>query len=38
MYANDNFGGTSWTLTADTPNFVNLNPNANDQMSSCKIQ
>jgi hypothetical protein len=38
MYANDNFGGTSWTLTADTPNFVNLNPNANDQVSSCKIQ
>ncbi len=38
MYANDNFGGTSWTLTADTPNFINLNPSANDQMTSCKIQ
>jgi hypothetical protein len=38
MYANDNFGGTSWTLTSDTPNFIALNPSANDQMSSCKIQ
>jgi hypothetical protein len=38
MYANDNFGGTSWTLTSDTPNFTTLSPNANDQMSSCKIQ
>src|SRR6185369_4083361 len=38
MYASDNFGGTSWTLTADTPNFISLNPNANDQMSSCRIQ
>ena len=38
MYANDNFGGTSWTLTADTPNFTQLSPNANDQLSSCKIQ
>ncbi len=38
MYANDNFGGTSWTLTADTPDFTTLSPNANDQMSSCKVQ
>jgi len=38
IYANDNFSGTSWTRTADTPDFTVLNPNANDQMSSCKIQ
>jgi len=38
MYASDNFGGTSWTRTADTPDFTALSPSANDQMSSCKIQ
>jgi hypothetical protein len=38
IYANDNFGGTSWTRTADTPDFTTLSPSANDQMSSCKIQ
>ena len=38
IYANDNFGGTSWTRTADTPDFTVLSPNANDQMSSCKVQ
>lgn len=38
MYANDNFGGTSWTRTADTADFTTLSPNANDQMSSCRVQ
>jgi len=38
MYAGDNFTGTSWTRTADTPNFTTLSPNANDQMSSCRVQ
>jgi hypothetical protein len=39
MYANDNFGGTSWTRTSSTPNFTSLSPSgANDNMSSCKIQ
>lgn len=35
MYQNDNFGGTSWTFTADTSYVGGA---ANDQMSSCKIQ
>jgi hypothetical protein len=38
MYSDDNFMGTSWTLTANTPNFSTLSPNANDTMSSCKVQ
>ncbi len=38
MYSADNFSGTSWTLTANTPDFTTLSPSANDQMSSCKIQ
>jgi hypothetical protein len=38
MYSNDNFGGTSWTRTADTPDFTTLSPNGNDQVSSCKVQ
>ena len=38
LYQHDNFGGTSWTLTADTPDLTSLSPSANDQMSSCKIQ
>ncbi len=38
MYADDNFSGTSWTLTANTANFVSLSPNANDAVSSVKIQ
>lgn len=38
MYQNDNFSGTSWTLTSSTPNFSTLSPSgANDQMSSCRI-
>jgi hypothetical protein len=38
MYSGDNFTGTSWTRTTDTPNFTTLSPNANDQMSSCRVQ
>jgi hypothetical protein len=38
MYQHDNFTGTSWTLTADTPHFGLLSPNANDQVSSCRVQ
>jgi len=38
MYQNDNYGGTSWTNTADVTNFTTLLPGgANDQLSSCKI-
>jgi hypothetical protein len=37
VYSADNFTGTSWTLTSDTPNFTTLSPSANDQMTSCKI-
>ncbi len=38
MYSNDNFAGTSWTLTSNTTNFTTLSPNANDVVSSVKIQ
>ncbi|TCM44454.1 hypothetical protein [Kribbella sp. VKM Ac-2568] len=38
IYAEDNFTGQSWTRTADTPNFVALSPNANDHLTSCRIQ
>jgi alpha-mannosidase len=38
MYKDDNFMGTSWTLTADTPDFTKLSPSANDVVTSCKIQ
>jgi hypothetical protein len=38
MYSDDNFSGNSWTRTSDTPDFTTLSPNANDQMSSCKVQ
>ncbi len=38
MYADDNFSGTSWTLTSDTPDFTTLSPNADNQVSSCKVQ
>lgn len=37
MYSGDNFTGTSWTVSYDTPSFPDLTPNANDQMSSCKV-
>lgn len=35
VYQNDNFGGTSWTFTTDTPNVGSA---CNDQMTSCRIQ
>jgi len=38
MYSNNNFGGTSWTLTSSNANFPGLSPNANDVVSSVKIQ
>jgi len=38
MYSNDNFAGTSWSLTSNTTNFTTLSPNANDVVSSVKIQ
>jgi hypothetical protein len=38
IFAEDNFTGQSWTRTADTQNFVALSPNANDQLTSCRIQ
>lgn len=38
LYQHDNFQGTSWTLTGDTASLVTLSPNANDQLSSVRIQ
>jgi hypothetical protein len=38
MYSDDNFSGTSWTRTADTPNFPALTPSANDVVSSVRVQ
>ncbi|WP_419701112.1 EndoS/ChiA family endoglycosidase [Mucilaginibacter sp. NFX135] len=38
MYSNDNFSGTSWTLTANNSWFGALSPSANDVVSSVKIQ
>jgi hypothetical protein len=38
MFQHDNFTGTSWTLTADTPSFSALSPSANDQVSSVRVQ
>jgi len=38
MYKNDSFGGTSWTLTSSNTNFTTLSPNANDVVTSVKIQ
>ena len=37
FYSDDNFSGQSWTRTADTPSFASLTPNANEQMSSCRV-
>jgi fibronectin type 3 domain-containing protein len=36
IYQNDGFGGATWTLTSDTPNFTAYS-GLNDNMSSCKI-
>jgi hypothetical protein len=38
MYSNNNFSGTSWTLTSSNANFTTLSPNANDVVSSVRIQ
>lgn len=38
MYANDNFSGTSWTVTSDTPLLSALSTTANDQVSSLKVE
>lgn len=38
MFSDDNLTGTSWTLTANTPNFPTLSPTANDKVSSVKVQ
>ncbi|MBD1392479.1 hypothetical protein [Mucilaginibacter glaciei] len=38
MYTNDNFTDTSWVCTANTANFTTLSPNANDVVTSVKIQ
>nr|WP_295870482.1 glycoside hydrolase family 18 [uncultured Chitinophaga sp.] len=38
LYADNNFSGTSWTLTGDNANFGALSPSANDKVSSFKIQ
>jgi hypothetical protein len=38
MYINDNSTGTSWVRTSNTPNFTTLSPNANDVVTSVKIQ
>lgn len=38
LYADDNFSGTSWTITSDKPNLGGLSPSANDIISSVKIQ
>lgn len=35
VYADDNYGGTKWTFTADNPNFGNSG--CNDVMSSVKV-
>jgi len=38
MYNDDNFIGTSWQLTSSNGNFTTISPNANDLVSSIKIQ
>lgn len=38
IYADDNFSGTSWTLTSNNSWLGGLSPSANDKMSSVKIQ
>nr|WP_295870483.1 glycoside hydrolase family 18 [uncultured Chitinophaga sp.] len=38
LYANDNFSGTSWTLSGNSANLGGLSPSANDKVSSFKIQ
>lgn len=38
LYSDDNFSGTSWTLTSDNNWLGALSPSANDVVSSVKIQ
>lgn len=38
MYSNNNFTGTSWTLTSSNANFPGLSPTANDVVTSVRIQ
>ncbi|GAA4912633.1 endo-beta-N-acetylglucosaminidase H [Mucilaginibacter defluvii] len=38
MYADNNSTGQSWTLTSNNSNFTTLTPNANDVITSVKIQ
>lgn len=38
MYINDNFKKTTWTLTSANSNFSLLSPNANEAVTSVKIQ
>ncbi|MCD8742097.1 glycosyl hydrolase family 18 protein [Mucilaginibacter roseus] len=38
MYADNNSTGQSWTLTSNNSNFTTLSPNANDVITSVKIQ
>lgn len=38
MYSNDGFKKTSWTLTASNANFMLLKPNADNTVTSVKIQ
>jgi hypothetical protein len=38
MYADDNFSGQSWVLTANQSSFGSLSPSANDKISSVKIE
>ncbi len=38
MYTNNNWTGTSWTLTANNANFTALSPTANDVVTSVRIQ
>jgi hypothetical protein len=38
MYAGDELGSTSWTLTGNNANFTQLKPSANDKVSSITIK
>ncbi|WP_205589890.1 glycoside hydrolase family 71/99-like protein [Mucilaginibacter celer] len=38
LYSDDNFSGTSWTITSDKSSLSSLSPSANDIISSVKVQ
>jgi len=38
LYEHQNFSGTNWVLTTDTPLFSQLTPTANDKASSMKVE